>query len=546
MPLIPAHTRKHNGSVFCGNPQIIEFQNVVFHPGRNHLDAQTGVYSKEGLLLHSGSQYHKFPAQIKRQNYWIDPSPFWSYPEYDDMIYGGHIVDQYGHFLIEFISRVYQFVNDKRKILVKCNYSIENIFQSCKWMIDVLSGFGIDPNRIIISHEPIRIKNLALCSPAMSEQMYCYDGFVNACQRLSKDIPKEKTSILSHSDIIYISRSKLNGGTVIIENESKLDNDLINLGVKVIYPEFLSFSDQVNLFKENRVIIGQVGTGFHNSIFSKNSKGIALNTKNEVDSNFLIIDNAGCSNIQYVYSDLIVDIPINGVNCYFHKSITDTKKLANDLFYAAKLLQESYVIPNMGKFPTSSPPIDVTFSKIIDSSGAIITVDKRTQEVSSVSGNNKKFALIMKIVKESDEAYFLVSEVGGTMRISGDIEPSSLYPVEIDIDENEGCYYIKSYDGNMLRSPPNNNNDQDVHLNWSHIRGEWEKFYFKSFDIDLSDESSHIPDIINIVNLLLFREKRSDLEYYIRNNPGLVAMIDKYLRKKNKSLVGDFLSCLST
>lgn len=538
MSLVPASIRKHKGSVFCDDPQIIEFQNVAFHPGRNHLDNQTGVYSQEGLLLHSAAQYHKFPALIKRQPYWIDPAAFSSYPEYNDMIYAGHIVDQYGHFLIEFMSRVYQFVDDERPILVKCNFAIKDMFYSCKWMPDVLSGFGINPDRITIINRPIRVKKLTMCSPAMSEQMYCYDGFVKSCQRVANKIPKTSTSMLSDSDIIYLSRSKLDGGTVIVKNEQAVDEAMNDLGVKVMFPEKLSFSDQIHLFKDNRIIIGQVGTGFHNSLFTEGARGIALNTKNEVDSNYSIMDNASGANIQYVYSDLVIDIPIDGLNCYFHKEVINPKKLAEDLVRSANILKNNYVVPNMGRFATSSAPFKIQFKTITNSSGEIITVDERTQEVSSISGYHKKLMLIMTITEISrGPLHFMVSEVGSIMNILGDIEPSVIYPV--DIDEKSG--HIKSYDGSMLRSPPNNH-DEELYLNWSNICGEWETFSLKDFNMDLQNHKSDLNDIVNIVAALTFPQQKCNLDYYFRNRPGMVSMIEQQLRYKNLSLSDNFLA----
>jgi len=69
------------------------------------------------------------------------------------------------------------------------------------------------------------------------------------------------------NDRIYISRP--NPGTVrVLSNREEIENIAIANGFRLIAPETLPIRDQVKLFSAGRLIVGEYGSGMHNTMFS--------------------------------------------------------------------------------------------------------------------------------------------------------------------------------------------------------------------------------------------------------------------------------------
>jgi hypothetical protein len=71
----------------------------------------------------------------------------------------------------------------------------------------------------------------------------------------------------SNEDMIFVKRP--GGGSRIITNSQEVENFLVNLGFKVISPESMSFADQVNCFSRAKLVVGIMGAGMTNSIFTR-------------------------------------------------------------------------------------------------------------------------------------------------------------------------------------------------------------------------------------------------------------------------------------
>jgi glycosyl transferase family 61 len=68
-------------------------------------------------------------------------------------------------------------------------------------------------------------------------------------------------------DRIYITRP--NPGTVrLLSNREEIENIAIANGLRLIAPETLPVGDQVRLFSGSRLIVGEYGSGMHNTLFS--------------------------------------------------------------------------------------------------------------------------------------------------------------------------------------------------------------------------------------------------------------------------------------
>ncbi len=86
---------------------------------------------------------------------------------------------------------------------------------------------------------------------------------------------------------IYISRSKASKRR--IKNETELLPILAKYNFEVVFPEELSYRDQVQLFQESRYIVGPHGAGFANTFFARNATVLELHPAQAVKPHYFLL-----------------------------------------------------------------------------------------------------------------------------------------------------------------------------------------------------------------------------------------------------------------
>lgn len=116
------------------------------------------------------------------------------------------------------------------------------------------------------------------------------DGGLNAgylhptdLQNLKLVSPKLSVRNSYHNSKIYISRLMSRRSNI---NEKNLQTELEKNGFEVVFPEKLSFGEQVSIFKNAKLIIGLHGAGLVNSIWSEKPKVIELMPLNRINKCF--------------------------------------------------------------------------------------------------------------------------------------------------------------------------------------------------------------------------------------------------------------------
>jgi len=213
-----------------------------------------------------------------------------------ECLYGGMILNHYGHFIIEGLARAHAFQRfASLPIVFTLPYA--DISQASglpayiKAMFELL---GIAQERIILVQETTSFKKLVIPKVGMRWWDFLDAGHQQAMAAQVKlsfgaDYPLQK-----HGSI-YLSRSKLgtsHDGNVIC-GEAEFENYLRTQGFTVVYPETLTVKEQVRLFCSARNAVGFVGSGFHTLLLCADApeKIVYLNRKKAaVNPQFPLID----------------------------------------------------------------------------------------------------------------------------------------------------------------------------------------------------------------------------------------------------------------
>ena len=184
------------------------------------------------------------------------------------VILPGAAYNIYGHWLIDFIPRLFNLVRVSLDPTI-CRYLVPSNLPA--FALEWLNILGIpdynirhyDPSAHAIQLEraflPMGLRGASRVNPMMSQ--------------VAKWVLSRVLSGEADTDVrgrrIFVSRSSWSNATRVLTNEEELSAIAQGLGFEIVYPERLSILEQVRLFASADIIVGDYGSALHNAIFSR-------------------------------------------------------------------------------------------------------------------------------------------------------------------------------------------------------------------------------------------------------------------------------------
>jgi capsular polysaccharide biosynthesis protein len=173
----------------------------------------------------------------------------------------------YGHWLVDILPRFW--------VMERCGYSIDNLsfvipVQAPAFVAALLATFGIRPEQIVYYDERAEILEIEelLLPTNLRRASRIQPRFIEARDfLLARRDPARTAALDLASDRIFVSRRNADASRSLL-NRERVEALAIAAGFKLVYPEDLSIVDQIDLFAGARQIMGEYGSGLHNSIFA--------------------------------------------------------------------------------------------------------------------------------------------------------------------------------------------------------------------------------------------------------------------------------------
>lgn len=231
--------------------------------------------SKDGNLIEESDILHSFYKSKRYVKYEESPSLDITENAINFLVPNYR---EYGHFLIEILPRILllKHIFDRSlpyPLLVPATLPsyideyLNYLFKDVKY-------------KIVKDNSNLRVKKLLI--PSLLSNNHIFHPFADCLfTNLVKVIP------VATRKKIYISRSNFRRSTDfrILSNEAELSNMLISEGFEIVQPEKLSCLEQMAIFFNADFIVGEAGSGLHNSIFSKfGTKIVSINYINGVQN----------------------------------------------------------------------------------------------------------------------------------------------------------------------------------------------------------------------------------------------------------------------
>ena len=227
----------------------------------------------------------------------------------ETVIWGGFIMDHYGHFITDTFARLWyavKYSSDQHKIaFLIYNHKVndqEKVFDSLyPYHIDLLNLLGITEDRILLINTPTQFKQII----APKQSVYWGDTYDEELSMLAYD--KVRESVTPKKDKkIYLSRSKFDANMF---NEGYFEKFFEDRGFKVIYPEQMPIKDQIAYLAGADEIAATVGTLTHQILFAKDNVkliGLLRTHKTMFMRRQGIINKI--RNVDYAYVDVSINL----------------------------------------------------------------------------------------------------------------------------------------------------------------------------------------------------------------------------------------------
>ena len=182
---------------------------------------------------------------------------------------GSLMAGHYGHFITEGLSTFWIFEEIPAG---EFDYFLFNPFvfgtKIPSYALKCFEVFGIDPaNVVIMGADPLAFEELVV-----PERLLRLNHSAAPCLKwVYQKIQSIASSSVGSGARIYLSRRKVSRRqlTRVIANEVLVEKLFMQAGFTVIYPEELSFEEQVTLYANAEIVAGPSGSSLHNSLFMR-------------------------------------------------------------------------------------------------------------------------------------------------------------------------------------------------------------------------------------------------------------------------------------
>lgn len=225
------------------------------------------VFSAQGFVINNKNEICNDAISVKFHSTLLIKNIFFRKPFYVMgnclLISGNHAAENYFHWMTDAIPKI--------AIAIKGGFNIETFDKilvsdnKLGFQQQTLNYLGISPTKVasLIDHDYIICKNIVAPSDT------CLSGNVSPwiIQYLRESFRRLMVADDCQPKKVYVSRKYVKKRLLL--NEQEVQSTLEKAGFVIVYPELLSFKEQVNLFYNADEVIGVHGAAFTNIIFSK-------------------------------------------------------------------------------------------------------------------------------------------------------------------------------------------------------------------------------------------------------------------------------------
>lgn len=226
----------------------------------------------------------------------------------EKVVYCGFFVKQWGHFLIESVSRLWYFLENDSTIdhyvfFLKDGEN-KTISGNYKEFFQLLGVW----NKLKFINKPTQFREVVIPQLSYGRMIYYSEQYKNIFQAISLAAPRPETELPSK---IYLSRSKIKNIDKKEFGLTILDSYFQKNGYKILHPEQLTLTELIAYIDGADEIATLSGSLHHNLLFAQDNKKIIIVERN-ILNNEIQVDINRIKHFEATYVD--ANIPIYPIN----------------------------------------------------------------------------------------------------------------------------------------------------------------------------------------------------------------------------------------
>lgn len=295
------HNNNLNGEPFYEKSElnIESYKNATILPLK-HFDEDNLLFGRGGIVDEK-KNYVDISAIDNRVQFSYD----FSNPVIKDekVVYCGYLVNQWGHFLIEAVSRLWYFLENDETVDKYVFFLSENeereVSGNYKEFLQLLGVW----DKIEIINKPTQYKEVIVPERAYKWRIYFSQHYKNIFNTIANNITINPEWV-SH-DKIFFTRSQLSSATLTDIGTPMVDSFFLNNGYKIVSPEKISLSELIFLIRNAEECASISGTLPHNMLFGYDNQKLTIIERNILNNEIQAdINNIKQLNTTYVDANL--------------------------------------------------------------------------------------------------------------------------------------------------------------------------------------------------------------------------------------------------
>lgn len=210
----------------------------------------------------------------------------------------------YGHFIVDILSRLWPLAGRVAgPVWLVCEPATGRAYwERYPFLGEMLAGLGLTVDVVVSFEEPVVLPRVMIPEPSFRSLHSVHGVFGELCQAVGRRYWSE-TEVDTVKTPVYLSKSRLSTGIQRLVNEADLVDELARLGVDILFPEELTFAEQVRQFAQRRVVMGINGSAFHTAPFSaRGRRTIALSGMLHLHANHIMFDAINDNRSYYYFT----------------------------------------------------------------------------------------------------------------------------------------------------------------------------------------------------------------------------------------------------
>jgi len=312
------------------NATILPLKRV---PGDDNLFGRGGVVDQEGNYI---------PLSGLEGSV-CNPYPF-SNSEYKDekVVYCGYLVNHWGHFLVDAVSRLWYFLENDNTIDKYVFFLDENEEREIKGNYKEFFVLLKIWDKLELINKPTTYREVVLPEIAYRYRKFYSPKYLKIFDTISNNAPEK--SEWENPTKIYFSRSQLSKASENEFGQEVFDEFFEKNGYTILYPEKVPLTRMVHYIRNAEVVASLSGSLPHNMSFGRNNQNLVIIERYVLNNDFQTNINR-MKNLNVTYID--ANIPIYTVNMagpfimgctpYLDAFASDhDMQLPNKTFYSSK------------------------------------------------------------------------------------------------------------------------------------------------------------------------------------------------------------------